>query len=133
LEKKKKKGKEEEMSTSVATSSRTTTAGLQQRYEHESNQRGSTSTQRVPISSTTTTRASLENNEEFKQKFKHVTLWLRELYKNQAQIPPFETNPQTIDMLYEISIKNQVADEQYLLSIKDMEVRTEEYKNESLY
>eukprot|EP01102_Stenamoeba_stenopodia_P010875 TRINITY_DN3314_c0_g1_i1.p1 TRINITY_DN3314_c0_g1~~TRINITY_DN3314_c0_g1_i1.p1 ORF type:complete len:345 (-),score=74.45 TRINITY_DN3314_c0_g1_i1:53-1045(-) len=122
------------MSGATSTSRAATAAPSSSSTHHRQAgvQRVSTAAQHVqPIGAAVHPTASMEYNEEFKQKFKHVTSWLRELYKNQAQIPSFETNPHTINILYEISKKNQLADEQHLLVIRDMEVRAEEYKNES--
>jgi len=64
------------------------------------------------------------------EKTKTVTEWLNTVYKYN-KVPYFEVNSTTVDILYELAIKNQTRDADWEIEINDLEQKTLEYKSEA--
>jgi len=74
---------------------------------------------------------SKESEDQYEAQSQHVMKWLKTKYTN--EIPPFEVNPTTISLLYQLSQKNQQRNKEMKVLIQDAQQKQEEYKAGSQY
>lgn len=64
------------------------------------------------------------------EKYSKVISWLESQYESKENIPKFEVTPHTIQILFEIAVKNEKRNKQAELIKQDWEQKTEYYRNE---
>eukprot|EP01104_Vermistella_antarctica_P008644 TRINITY_DN2175_c0_g2_i1.p1 TRINITY_DN2175_c0_g2~~TRINITY_DN2175_c0_g2_i1.p1 ORF type:complete len:285 (+),score=53.30 TRINITY_DN2175_c0_g2_i1:235-1089(+) len=74
--------------------------------------------------------ASMEADDDvqYSRRFQAVSEWLKSIYG--PEHPPFEINPYTINALYEMSQRNQRANQDDDDVLADLDTRIEEYRSE---
>lgn len=70
--------------------------------------------------------------EENSEKLDVVTQWLKETFQG-GVVPPFEVNHTTVDVLYDLAIRNRTRNAEAEVEITILKEAAQEYKAEGMF